>query len=79
MDGATGTVLAGKFDFLWDLGAWIPALLRLAFGNAPEWVRYSLLAVVGGCFLWAGMRWLQRRGAVVRTPRAGSADETGVR
>ncbi|GAA3369224.1 hypothetical protein GCM10020367_10810 [Streptomyces sannanensis] len=79
MSGMSEQVLAGKFDFAWDIGMVVWGLVRIAFGHAPGWVKFTVFGLVGAMFAWTGIRWVLRRGAASRLPVVEPADETPVR
>ncbi|MFG2333842.1 hypothetical protein ACGFMM_30090 [Streptomyces sp. NPDC048604] len=61
---ATGElVLASRWDAVFDVGHWIAAGLRIAFGSLPEWAKLTFAAVVVLALLggWAHSRTRRRR------------------
>ncbi|WP_406859726.1 hypothetical protein ABZO31_04975 [Streptomyces sp. HUAS MG47] len=74
---ATGElVLASRWDAVFDVGHWIVAGLRIAFGSLPEWAKLAFAAAVFLTLLggWAHSR--RRRRQVLA---ASGSDEARVR
>ncbi|MFJ5552342.1 hypothetical protein [Streptomyces sp. NPDC093225] len=79
MGTEAGQVLASKIDFLFDGGRVVIGLVRLVFGDGPDWVTYAVLGLVGGIVAYGVIRAALRRRSAARVPaKDGPGGETGV-